>query len=1772
MKLLTEIIILLAITISFPVRLSAQLTAKMTNKGVGYLEHLPPDYASNPTKKYPLMLFLHGTGEKGDGSPTALEKVKANGPPKEIKNGHNMCFEVNGQTECFIVIAPQLESSKPSWGVSIIDDVFKYVFNGPENYRVDMNRVYLTGLSLGSNGVYKYAYMSVNDPNKLAAISPIAAWGDTNQGCVISERKIPLWAFHGDQDNTVGYGGGLAMFNSIKDCTTPAPTQELIFTTYEGVGHNSWSRAYRTDNTLHNPNLYEWMLSKSLGGNPTANAGVDKEITLPTNSIVLNGSGSDPGGSITNYSWIKLSGPTATLTNASTANLTASNLLEGIYSFQLTVTDNDGNTALDIATVTVNQEAGNLSPTANAGSDIQLVLPITSTNITGVASDNDGSIASVVWSQISGPSTAAVTGTTSNTLTVSNLVEGAYMFRFTVTDNESATAFDEVIVEVINNATNQAPVANAGNNFSLKLPTNTTSITGSGTDSDGSISSYLWERIGGPGTISITNPTSATATLSNLVEGVYHMQLTVTDNLGATDIDDVYLAVLAANVNPIANAGSDISITLPTNSSNVTGSGSDGDGSIQSYAWIQLSGPSTSTLSNSNKAQMTASNLISGTYTFQLTVTDNNGATDNDEMSIIVNAAPVNAPPTVNAGDDISITLPANSVILNGSATDSDGTIASYLWTKISGPATFSLSGTITNALTATNLVAGTYTFRLRVTDDDGSNATDNVIVTVAPESVNQSPSANAGPNRTITLPNNQVTFDGSGADPDGTISSYNWTQISGPSTASLTNNSTDDLTASNLIAGIYNFQMEVTDDEGSTATDQVTVTVSAANVPPIVSAGSDVNLTLPTNFVDIVGTASDPDGTVSLTSWSQTDGISAPFTVNGTTISITSLVAGHYTFQFQATDNQGAVSTDEVQVAVSASNVLPTVDAGADKSIVLPTNSVNLTGTANDADGTIVSYNWTKQSGPTTTLTNASTTTLTANNLLEGTYVFRLSATDNDGGVSFDNVQVVVFPATTNTAPIANAGNNISLVLPTNTTNINGSGSDSDGSIVSYNWTKVSGPNVTITNPNNSTVTLTNLLEGTYSFRLTVTDDDGASSSDDVNVTVSPEAVNQSPVANAGNDITITLPVNSTNLTGSSSDSDGAVVGYLWEQVSGPTAATITNASAATATVSDLIEGTYTFLLTTTDDDGAEDGDEIDIIVSPEGANQKPFANAGSDQTLNLPTNSINVTGSGSDPDGTITTYFWTKVSGPGATLSNINTPTLSIADMVEGSYVFKLTVTDNNNETGSDQMSIQVLAESINLSPSVDAGSDINIVLPTNSTSMNGTATDTDGSIVSTLWTQISGPSSAGFSDNTDLNVNITSLIEGSYVFRLTATDDDGADQSDQVNVTVLPEDTNTPPVANAGNNQEIFLPTNTASLNGSGTDSDGTLDNYFWEKVSGPSVTITDENSASTTLTNLLEGNYTLRLTVTDNDGATHSDDVLIKVFAESVNQSPIANAGDDIFLVLPDNNVTINGSGSSDPDGTISNFTWTVISGPNTPTVSGQTSQELTLNNLIQGIYKVQLFVEDNGGLSNTDDVNIFVDPEDPSEVTPPLVDAGTDQVLKLPQNSIQLIGKVLSGSLISSFAWTKISGGEADLEGIDNDTLNITNLKIGTYEFEFTATDIGGLSDSDQVIITIDGEEAVSDPLGGSDFPQKIFSPNGDGIGDNWIINPDVSLVENCELVIFDNRGIEVYAAKPYQNDWQGTYNGKELPEGVYFYIIKCEGNSKSYSGSITLLK
>ncbi|WP_222933108.1 PKD domain-containing protein [Fulvivirga aurantia] len=1678
-----------------------------------------------------------------------------------------MCFEVGGNTECFIVISPQLTGGKPSWGVSLIDGVFDYVFNGPYNYRIDLSRVYLTGLSLGSNGVYKYAYMSTNDPNKLAAISPIAAWGDTNKGCILSEREIPLWAFHGDKDNTVGYNGGLAMFNSVVNCTSPVPTAELIFTTYENVGHNSWSRAYRTDNSLHTPNLYEWMLSKSLPGKPTANAGADQQITLPTNSITINGSGSDLGGSITSYSWIKISGPTATLTNASTPNITASNLVAGTYVFELTVTDNDGNTASDQMSLIVNPEVSNIEPVANAGSDILLELPINSTNITGTATDNDGTIVSVLWTQQSGPSTATISGQSTNTISVSDLIEGVYTFRFSIEDDAGATDFDEVNVEVVAAAANVPPTANAGSDKSLQLPTNTIVLNGSGSDTDGSISTYEWVKVSGPGSITITNANNPSVTLSDLVQGVYKMQLTVTDNDGAVGIDDVLINVIAANQNPIANAGPDITLTLPTNSTNISGSSSDNDGSIQSYLWSQLSGPNSATLTNSNNPLVSVSGLVEGVYTFNLEVEDNQGATSSDNVKVTVNSAPVNSAPTADAGDDINITLPTNSTTIVGSGSDSDGSISAYLWTKVSGPTTFTLSGQNTSTATVSGLIAGTYGFRLRVTDNDGATGTDEVLINVAPESVNESPTANAGPDKALTLPTNSTLLVGSGTDPDGSVSNYQWMQLSGPSSATLTNANTEDLNVADLIEGTYNFQLEVTDNEGATATDEAKVIVSSANIPPDVFAGNDVNLVLPTNSVDITGTANDADGTIVSTTWSQTGGAAATFSQTGNTISISGLSEGSYTFQFSATDDASAVSSDDVDVVVTASNVLPTVNAGPNISITLPTNSTNLNGSATDPDGTVSSFAWSQQSGPAAaTLSNQNTPTLSVSGLVEGTYVFRLTATDNDGGSASDNTQVNVLPESVNVSPTANAGPNINLVLPTNTTNVEGTGADSDGSIVSYLWQKLSGPAATITNQNNPTATLSNLLEGSYVFRLTVTDNEGAIGTDDMKVTVSPAAINQTPTANAGADIVLTLPTNSTNLNGTGNDPDGSITSYLWQQSSGPNLATISNPNLATTSISSLVEGIYTFTLTVEDDMGSQDDDEVLVTVQPASANQKPIANAGADQILNLPTNSINLNGSGSDPDGTVVSYLWVKKSGPTLTLTNNDQPTVSLGDLIEGTYRLTLTVTDDEGEEGSDDVIVQVFPESVNQAPVVDVGPDVNIILPENGTTVTATVSDSDGSISSIDWSQVSGPSTATLTDTDQLEVSIADLSEGTYRFRLVATDDEGASGADDVLVNVLPVGSNTPPIANAGPNKEVYLPENSVTLTGFGSDENGSIASYLWEKVSGPSLTIGTNNTAETTLSNLVEGDYTLRLTVTDNEGASHADETSVKVFAAGTNRNPTVSAGDDIILNLPESSTTIEGI-ANDVDGSIASYEWSVLTGPNTPVLNGQLTSTLSISDLILGEYSLELKVEDNDGLSAVDDLIIYVEEEETLEDQSPIVNAGEDLVITLPNNEVTLIGSIVRGIFIESYKWSQLSGSTVALTGADKDTLNITGLSEGNYEFEFVALDLNGLSGSDRMSISVVPEGTTPNNI----YPQKIFSPNGDNISDFWIYDPDPETIRECEIKIFDKRGIEVFNTRSYSNDWNGTSNGQELPEGVYYYILRCESGSGK-TGSITLIK
>jgi hypothetical protein len=1113
------------------------------------------------------------------------------------------------------------------------------------------------------------------------------------------------------------------------------------------------------------------------------------------------------------------------------------------------------------------------------------------------------------------------------------------------------------------------------------------------------------------------------------------------------------------NTPPTANAGADQVITLPTNSVSLSGSGTDPDGTVTGYAWTKIAGPTAGTISTPGSANTTVTALIQGTYKFELTVTDNNGATGKDTIQVIVNAIP-NVAPTANAGPDQTITLPTNSVSLSGSGTDTDGTISSYLWTKVAGPTAGTITTNTSAATTVTALAQGTYKFELKVTDNNGAVGRDTiqVIVNAAP---NVAPTANAGPDQTITLPTNSVSLSGSGTDTDGTISSYSWNKISGPA-ATITNANSAATTVTALTQGTYKFELTVTDNSGAIGKDTMQVIVNAAgNIAPTANAGADQIITLPTNSVSLNGSGTDPDGTIAAYQWTKIVGptagtISTPGSANTT---VTGLVQGTYKFELTVTDNNGATGKDTIQVIVNATapppNVAPTANAGADQTITLPINTVSLSGSGTDTDGTISSYLWTKISGPVATITNANAAATTVTALSQGTYKFELTVTDNNGATGKDTMQVIVNAAAPppNVAPTANAGVDQTITLPTNSVSLSGSGTDTDGTISSYLWTKISGPAATITNANAAATTVTALIQGTYKFELTVTDNNGATGKDTVQVIVNAAAPppNVAPTANAGADQTITLPINTVGLSGSGTDTDGTISSYLWTKISGP-AAIITNANAAATTVTALTQGTYKFELTVTDNNGATGKDTLQVIVNA-APNVAPTANAGPDQTITLPTNSVSLSGSGTDPDGTISSYLWTKISGPVATITNANSAATTVTALTQGTYKFELKVTDNSGAVDRDTVQI-IVNPAPNVAPTANAGIDQSITLPTTSVNLSGSGTDVDGTITGYLWTKISGPSAGIITNNAAAATSVTGLSGGIYKFELKVTDNSGAVGRDTVQVIVFVP--NIPPVAHAGLDQSITLPTNTASLTGSGTDIDGTIITYNWTKISGPAAgTIINAGAATTTASGLTTGVYKFELRVTDNNNATARDTMQVTV--NPANIPPVANAGPDQSVVLP-NKVTLTGSGT-DVDGAVISYAWKQIAGPADKLTSPNTAVTV-LDNLIAGVYKLELTVTDNKGATDKDTVSFtaiaaVVPSQNSIKLYPnPVVDITTLDINNTNSNGTVLIQVTdLQGKIVYK---KQVSAGTYSTK----EKINMSGFSKGTYfvTVHFTSQD------------------------------------------------------------------------------------------------------------------
>lgn len=231
--------------------------------------------------------------------------------------------------------------------------------------------------------------------------------------------------------------------------------------------------------------------------------------------------------------------------------------------------------------------------------------------------------------------------------------------------------------------------------------------------------------------------------------------------------------------------------------------------------------------------------------------------------------------------------------------------------------------------------------------------------------------------------------------------------------------------------------------------------------------------------------------------------------------------------------------------------------------------------------------------------------------------------------------------------------------------------------------------------------------------------------------------------------------------------------------------------------------------------------------------------------------------------------------------------------------------------------------------------------------------------GLVDTITWTPATSSTLYNGADNTGFSASVTSDY-----FNLTRPQSTSKD----IGAVERLNATNTPPVSNAGANQVVNLPTTSTTLDGSASyDPDGTITTYAWSKTSGPSSgTITSPSSAITTVTGMVQGTYVFNLTVTDNGSLTNSSSVTVVI-----NTPPTASITvSDTLVILNTSTISLNGSASTDPDGSISSYLWTKVSGPNGSTIVSPTSSITNVTGLVLGIYVFQLQVTDNRGAIST----------------------------------------------------------------------------------------------------------------------------------------------------------------------------------------------------------
>ena len=1140
---------------------------------------------------------------------------------------------------------------------------------------------------------------------------------------------------------------------------------------------------------------------------------------------------------------------------------------------------------------------------------------------------------------------------------------------------------------------------------------------------------------------------------------------------------------------------------------------------------------------------------------FQLTVTNDSGEIDTDVVIITVNSP--NGPPVADAGDD-QLILSGSQVTINGSgSSDVDGTVVSYLWTRISGTGDSTIIDDVVKTnqnlvFTADTLTEGavsvTHDFTLTVIDNEGaSSEADRVTITV--QSPNILPIAHAGFDQVVddeTL----VQLDGSRSVDRGFesgISSYLWERTGGTGDANITisdpNIVNPTFTTETLTAGVvpttHIFRLTVTDTRNAQSTDTVTITVISPNVAPTANAGPDQVVTSGSE-VELDGSSSEDTGhggDIVSYQWERVNGTgSENIVLDDPTIKNPKFIADElksggspvtHIFRLTVTDNRASVmtddnepatDTDEVMITVNSINILPIANAGPDQ-IVGSVVPVTLDGSLSNDTGHlsgITSYSWNRidGTGQNVTLTNPNTATpsFVTERIDQGSstvsHIFELTVTDTAGAEAKDTV--TIFVDAPNAPPVANAGKD-QLVKTGDVVILDGSGTDidSDDSSLTYSWEHVGGSNSRQITLNNSTTltpsfTADTIPDGDPSiiqvFELTVTDNENATHTDTVIITirsenVEPYALLETPHQTVASGSTVTLDGTK------SFDRDGEIVSYFWENLndSGINTVEIINPTSAIATfTADILDTGVAsvkrkFRLTITDNDGLTA--YVDTIIVVDSPNVGPTVNAGNDKTVNSG-DIVTIGAVANDPDGSIVSYLWEYVGGtsgravtflnPNIANTQFTAPTLQ-AGTGPVTVVLQVTVTDNDGAKTTDSVMIVVRSENI---PPVSVPGPTQRVPHRSHVILDGSKSYDRGfnsSIARYWWT------SDANNDPSVILVNIRSpkasfiapkLEPGAkdllYYFNLQVTDNDGAHHLEKTCVIV--ESPNLPPKANAGPDQTVNY-NSTVILNGSGSaDKDGDIVSYRWTRVGGtgnPSIEIPDGPRSTFISDNLTAGDrfvtHLFELTVTDDEGGVDTDRVMIIV--NPPKDPPVADAGVS-RRVNHNTLIQLDGSRSYDRgyNAGIASYKWesdeniefsdaTIVNPTFTSTVLNPTDDPITLN--------IKLTVTDKVGEIGTDTVTIIVDPpNDPPKAKAYILTSSTskEKSAYIPSNTeVTLDGTESTDSdgPIRSYLWTR-SGGTAGqsvtLTNPNTATATFTTetllegAKFITHIFELTVTD------------------------------------------------------------------------------------------------------------------